>query len=75
MFFMGKNIDKLFISKTISKIFTIISLLYLLLVLNFITFFYLINYKYIDENKLEKSCLKTNTIILNDKIFKCDSFE
>jgi hypothetical protein len=72
---MGKNIDKLFISKTISKIFTIISLLYLLLVLNFITFFYLINYKYIDENKLEKSCLKTNTIILNDKIFKCDSFE
>jgi hypothetical protein len=75
MFFMGKNIDKLFISKTISKIFTIISLLYLLLVLNFITFFYLINYKYIDENKLEKSCLKTNTIILNDKIFKCDVFE
>jgi hypothetical protein len=72
---MGKNIDKLFISKTISKIFTIISLLYLLLVLNFITFFYLINYKYIDENKLEKSCLKTNTIILNDKIFKCDVFE
>jgi hypothetical protein len=75
MFFMGKNVDKLFISKTISKIFTIISLIYLLLLLNFITFVYLINYKYIDENKLEKSCLKTNTIILNDKIFKCDSFE
>ena len=61
--------------QSISKIFLIISLLYLLLVLNFITFIYLLNYGYIDETKLEKTCLRTNTMILNNKVFKCEISE
>ena len=68
----NEKIKKIKVYDSISKMLFVIFLLYLLLGLNIGVFVYLVSSGYPNESKLEKDCLKTNTIILNKRVFKCE---
>jgi hypothetical protein len=72
MNFTNEKIKKIKTYDSIGKMLVVIFLLYLLLALNIGVFVYLVSSGYPDESKLEKQCLKTNTIILNKRVFKCE---